>query len=253
LIDQAIADPVSDTSRMNDRPSPERVDHLPLETLLTDATVQRLVAEGDPLLAGLRTTSTPRVFIISGPSGVGKDSVIEQLQVRIPDAQYVVTATTRERRNGEIDGVHYRFITTAEFLGRIEADDFLENAIVYDHHYGVPRSPVEAGLRNGQDVIIKVDVQGAATLRRRISNTVSIFLAPESMNELLRRLHARKTEEPAKLIKRFSTACEEVSRAGEFDYVVLNEAGKLDDAIDGIYDIITAVHHEVHPPMSIVR
>lgn len=247
MIDQAIADSVSDT------PHEKITDHVPLETLLADGQVQRLIAEGDPLLDELKTTATPRVFIISGPSGVGKDSVIEQLQIRIPDAQYVVTATTRERRPGEIDGVHYLFISTEDFVGRIEANDFLENAIVYGHHYGVPRSPVEAGLRNGQDVIIKVDVQGAATLRRRISNTTSIFLAPESMSELLRRLHSRKTEEPAKLIKRFTTASQEVARAGEFDYVVMNEAGKMDDAIDGICEIISAIHHEVHPPVSVVN
>lgn len=245
LIDQATVAAVNDTPGTG-------ADHLPLETLLADETVRRLIAQGDPLLTDLRTTGTPRVFIISGPSGVGKDSVIERLQERIPDAQYVVTATTRERRANEIDGIHYLFISTDEFLRRIAANDFLENALVYGNHYGVPRSPVVAGLRNGQDVIIKVDVQGAATLRQRISNTVSIFLAPESMTELLRRLQSRKTEDRAKLVKRFSTACEEVTRAGEFDYAVLNEAGKLDDAIDGIHDIIAAVHHEIHPPISVV-
>lgn len=246
LIDQATVEAVSDATRTD-------ADHLPLETLLSDETVTSLIAEGDPILADLRTTQTPRVFIISGPSGVGKDSVIERLQERIPDAQYVVTATTRKRRSNELDGVHYLFISTDEFLRRIDANDFLEDALVYGNHYGVPRSPVIAGLRNGQDVIIKVDVQGAATLRKRISNTVSIFLAPESMTELLRRLHSRKTEDHAKLVKRFSTACDEVTRAGEFDYVVLNEAGKLDEAIDAIQDIIAAVHHHVHPPLSVVN
>lgn len=249
LIDQATAVSVSDTPGAG---TPEDTDHLPLETLLADASVRRLIAEGDPLLKALQTTATPRVFIISGPSGVGKDSVIERLQERLPDAQYVVTATTRERRANEIDGVHYLFLATGEFERRIAAMDFLEHATVYGNHYGVPRSPVVAGLRNGQDVIIKVDVQGAATLRKRISNTVSIFLAPDSMAELLRRLQSRKTEDREKLTKRFSTACEEVTRAGEFDYVVLNEAGKLDEAIDSIQDIIAAVHHQIHPPLSIV-
>lgn len=250
LIDQATVESVSD---MRGSGAPESTDHLPLETLLADDTVQRLIGEGDPLLANLRTTATPRVFIISGPSGVGKDSVIERLQERIPSARYVVTATTRERRENEIDGIHYRFLSTETFLQGIATDDFLENAMVYGNHYGVPRSPVIDGLRQGRDVIIKVDVQGAATLRQRISNTISIFLAPESMTELLRRLHSRKTEDREKLIKRFSTACAEVTRAGEFDYVVLNEAGKLDEAIANIHDIIAAVHHEIHPPISVVN
>jgi guanylate kinase len=205
-----------------------------------------LITEGDRRIATLRTERKPRVFIVSGPSGVGKDAVIERLQVRYPHARYVVTATTRPVRPGEIDGVHYHFLDENEFLTRLGANDFLEHAIVYGNHYGVPRSPVAEALRQGQDVVIKVDVKGAATLRERISHTVSIFLAPESMDELRHRLRSRKTEDPEVLFKRFATAAHELTRAYEFDFVVFNESGKLETALDTLCRIIESEHHRLH-------
>jgi guanylate kinase len=213
-----------------------------------DARLERIYEQGDALISRLRDTCKPRVFIISGPSGVGKDTVIEDLRLAFPDAEYVVTATTRPMRVGEIDGVHYVFLSKEEFLERIEHDDFIENAMVYDNHYGVPRSPIVNGLGEGRHVIIKVDVNGAATLRRRIANTTSIFLAPESMRALLKRLHDRKTDDPDVLLKRFTTASAELAEVENFDYVVFNEDGKLDVAVQSIINIVGAEHRKVHQP-----
>jgi guanylate kinase len=213
-----------------------------------DARLETLFAEGDALIAGIREANTPRIFIISGPSGVGKDTVIEQLRETFPSARYVVTATTRPMRDGETDGVHYVFLTKDEFLERIEQDDFIENALVYENHYGVPRSPIVEGLAQGRDVIIKVDVKGAATLRRLIQNTISIFLAPESMEALYTRLRDRKTDQQDVLMKRFTTASTELKEIEDFDYVVFNEAGKLDDAVQRICEIVHVERSRVTRP-----
>lgn len=213
-----------------------------------DARLDTIFAEGDALIDRIRDANTPRIFIISGPSGVGKDSVIEQLRDTFPSAQYVVTATTRPMRDGETNGVHYVFLTKDEFLSRIEQNDFIENATVYDNHYGVPRSPIVEGLAQGRDVIIKVDVKGAATLRRLIQNTISIFLAPESMEALLTRLRDRKTDDPDVLMKRFKTASTELNEVKKFDYVVFNEAGKLDDAVQRICEIVNVERSRVSRP-----
>lgn len=202
------------------------------------AQLQELYAEGNNLIDEIRSCDAPRIYIISGPSGVGKDTVIEQLREAFPKAQYVVTATTRPMRTGEIDGVHYKFMTKEDFVAGIEADAFIENALVYENHYGVPKQPILDGLAEGRDVIIKVDVKGAATLRRLIPNTISIFLAPESMEALLTRLRDRKTDDPDVLMKRFRTASQELAEVANFDYVVFNEDEQLDTAVNSIVNIV---------------
>jgi guanylate kinase len=204
-----------------------------------------LCERGNARIQQLRKGQSARVFIISGPSGVGKDSVIEKLREVYPGAQYVVTATSRPMRPGEIDGVHYRFLDRADFERQIADGDFLEHELVYENLYGVPRGPVVDGLTNNQHVIIKVDVKGAATLRKLISNTVSIFLLPETMESLKKRLRYRKTETPEVLLKRFRTACEELERVDEFDYAVFNEEGRLDEALENIVRVIEAAHRKV--------
>jgi guanylate kinase len=212
------------------------------------AQLEAICREGDDRINGLMASRTGRVFIISGPSGVGKDSVLEKLRDVYPDAQYVVTATSRPMRPGEIDGVHYRFLDRADFERQIADGDFIEHALVYDNLYGVPRRPIVEGLRSDRHVIIKVDVKGAETLRGAIANTVSLFLLPESMSSLLERLRSRKTEDPAVLLKRFRTANEELARVEEFDYAVFNEAGKLDQALQHIVGIIEAERQRVDLP-----
>jgi guanylate kinase len=211
-----------------------------------------LCSRGDAHITEISANQAPRVFIISGPSGVGKDSVLEKLREVYPSARYVVTATSRPMREGEINGVHYLFLERSEFERQIAAGDFIEHAAVYENLYGVPRRPIEEGLAAGQPVIIKVDVQGAATLRDLISDTVSIFLLPESMQSLKQRLRDRKTEPPEVLLKRFRTACDELDRVTEFDYAVFNEAGQLDKALQDIIAIVEAEHRKVVRPRAVI-
>ncbi len=232
-------------------PQPTELDRLSVTTYLTpdDPEIAALCEEGNSRFRKIGESQFPRVIIISGPSGVGKDSVIEKLRVVYPDAQYVVTATSRPMRPEEINGVHYIFLDRDEFERQIEEGEFIEHALVYENLYGVPKRPIQEALQRGQHVIIKVDVKGAATLRRKISNTASLFLLPESMESLFYRLRDRKTEKDSVLRKRFRTACEELERVGEFDYVVCNESNKLDDALDNIVAIIEAEQRRVgqHP------
>ncbi len=214
--------------------------------------LHHLYAEGNELIEDIRSRNAPRIYIISGPSGVGKDTVIEQLREAFPNAQYVVTATTRPMRNGEIDGVHYQFMSKEDFVAGIGADAFIENALVYDNHYGVPKQPILDGLKANRDVIIKVDVKGAATLRRLITNTISIFLAPESMEALLTRLRDRKSDDPDVLMKRFRTASAELAEVAEFDYVVFNEDERLDAAVNSIVNIVHVERLKVNRPEILV-
>ena len=195
---------------------------------------------GDAFLAELRAGRRGRLIVISGPSGVGKDSVIDQLRPVLPDVHFAVTATTRPRRPNEIEGIHYYFLDPDEFQRRREDGEFLESAVVYANHYGVPRTPIRRALERGQDVVVKVDVQGAATIRARSPDGIFIFLAPESMPELYRRLSGRKTDDPDAVMRRFNEASQELLRAPEFDYVVFNESARMESAIDEIVAIITA-------------
>ncbi|MCO5217640.1 MAG: guanylate kinase [Thermomicrobiales bacterium] len=213
-----------------------------------DEQLLKLYSEGNALIERIREANAPRIFIISGPSGVGKDTVIEQLRDVFPNAKYVVTATTRPMRVGEIDGVHYQFMSKDAFVAGIENDAFIENALVYDNHYGVPKQPIIDGLADDRDVIIKVDVKGAATLRRLIPNTISIFLAPESMEALLTRLRDRKTDDPDVLMKRFQTASAELDEVKHFNYVVFNEDERLDAAVKSIVNIVNVERLKVQRP-----
>ncbi|MCC6313772.1 MAG: guanylate kinase [Thermomicrobiales bacterium] len=202
----------------------------------------RLGERADELIGDLRVLRRPRIFVISGPSGVGKDTVIETLRDAYPEAYFAVTATTRSRRPGEIDGVHYYFMDDAAFDARLAEDEFLESAVVYDHKYGVPRGPIRAALSRRQDVFIKVDVQGAQAIRTLVPQAISIFVSPESMTALLQRLRARKTDEPEALMRRFGTASRELSSASDFDYVVFNESDQVEQAVAQICAIVTAEH-----------
>jgi guanylate kinase len=206
----------------------------------------------DEIVANLRARRQPRLFVISGPSGVGKDSVIERLRDAFPDIYFAVTATTRPRRPGEIDGIHYFFMDRPAFERRLAENEFLESAVVYDFLYGVPRSPVRQALARGQDVIIKVDVQGAESIRALTNAATFIFLAPESMTDLLHRLRTRKSEDPDVLMERFQAASREMPRASDFDYVIFNETDRLDQTIDIVAAIICAERARVHQPEVVI-
>jgi guanylate kinase len=187
------------------------------------------------------------LIVISGPSGVGKDSVIQRMKERGLPFHFVVTATTRPPRADEQDGVDYIFVTHDEFARMIEEGNLLEYAIVYNDYKGIPRQQVRDALNSGKDVIMRIDVQGAATIRRLSPQAVLIFLTTESEDELIRRLAARKTETPEGLNLRIATARQELKRVDDFDYIVANRDNQLDETVETILAIIQAEHHCVHP------
>ena len=204
--------------------------------------------DGDSFLAELRSVRQPRVFVLSGPSGVGKDSLIERLREYEPATHFTVTATTRPQRSNEIDGTHYHFFAMDDFEYRLANGEFLESAMVYGNRYGVLKAPVAAALAAGQDVVIKIDVNGAATIRELIPQSTSIFLAPESMDSLRERLRYRKTESDEVIARRFEEASRELLRAGEFNYVVFNETHGMLKAVQDVRAILQSARMKMAQP-----
>ncbi len=191
--------------------------------------------------------SPPLLIVISGPAGVGKDSVIQRMQERGYRFHFVITATDRPPRPNEVDGVDYFFVTTEEF-DRMERDgELLEHAIVYGQHKGIPKQQVREALASGVDVVMRLDVQGAASVRRLVPEAVLIFLTASSFDELRRRLERRGEDTPAQLRERIATARQEMERVTEFDYVVVNREGQLEQAVDDVLAIIRAEHCRVEP------
>jgi len=189
----------------------------------------------------------PLLIVISGPAGVGKDSVLRRMKELGYPFHFVVTATDRPPRPGEVHGVDYFFISTEEFLRLEREGELLEHAVVYGEHKGVPKQQVRDAFASGKDVIMRVDVQGAATIRRLAPEAVLIFLTAESKDELVRRLKGRGTETPEKLAERVGKIEWEMSRMQEFDYVVVNREGELDRTVAQIAAIVEAEHCRVHP------
>ena len=184
----------------------------------------------------------PLLIVISGPSGVGKDSVVIEMKDRGLPFHFVVTATTRPRRKGEVHGVDYYFTSKSEFADMIERDELLEYAFVYNDYKGIPKSQARQALGSGQDVVMRLDVQGAATIRELCPEALLIFLTTDTEEELVERLQKRKTESPAELKLRIATARKELNRVQEFDYVVVNRDDQLDKTVDSIEAIIHAEH-----------
>ena len=192
----------------------------------------------------------PLLVVLSGPSGVGKDAALNRLRELERPWHFAVTATTRPMRPGERDGYDYIFLEAAEFARMRERDEFLECAEVYGRWYGLPRRQVRDELHTGRDVIVKADVQGAATLRRLAPEALLIFLLPPSLDELRRRLQARMTESADDLELRLETARAELREVRHFDYRVINEDGQLDRAAAEIDAIITAEKCRTEPRMT---
>ena len=184
--------------------------------------------------------SNSLLVVISGPSGVGKDATLKRMEELGYPFHFVVTATTRPRRPNEVNGVDYHFVSEKEFAEMLEKDELLEHAIVYGQHKGIPKKQVREALASGKDVIMRIDVQGAATIRRLAPEAVLVFLAASSEEELSRRLKERRTETPEGLKRRIATAREEMKRLDEFDYVVVNCDNHLDETVETIAAIITA-------------
>lgn len=189
----------------------------------------------------------PLLIVLSGPSGVGKDSVLELMKQRGLPFHFVVTATTRPPRPEERDGVDYLFVSREEFADLIEKQELLEYAIVYNDYKGIPKEQVRKALASGKDVVMRVDVQGAATVRKISPEAILVFITTSSEEELVERLERRKTETPENLKLRIATARQEFKRIDEFDYVVVNRDGELEETVDRIEDIISAEHHRVKP------
>jgi guanylate kinase len=183
----------------------------------------------------------PLLIVISGPSGVGKDTIARRLIERKPEAFYfVVTATTRPPRPGEVNGRDYFFVSTDEFARMIDEGELLEYAMVYNDYKGVPKQQIRDALASGKDVIMRVDPQGAATIRKLIPNAITIFLIAESEQAMVTRLRERKSETPEGLSLRTATARQEMKRIDEFNYCVVNAQEKQEETVDKILCIIRA-------------
>ena len=189
----------------------------------------------------------PLLIVISGPSGVGKDSVLQRMKEREVPFHFVVTATDRPRRPTEVHGRDYLFVNTEVFETMIRANELLEHAVVYDHYKGIPKQQVRDAFRSGLDVVLRIDVQGAETIKRLVPDALLIFLAASNLTELMERLIARKTEASADLAKRMATAQAEMKKVDLFDYVVINRDDRLDETVDLIASIVVAEHARVHP------
>jgi guanylate kinase len=222
---------------------------------MSDETLQPLVdiAE-DPGRPDFVIDGAPgaMLIIISGPSGVGKDTIIDALRRREREAgregdrHYVVTCTTRLPRNGEVDGVDYNFLSRSEFLRMRAARGFLEANEVHGNWYGSPRDQVRKALMAGRDVILKIDVQGARVVKEQVSEALLIFVIPPSLEELFQRLRDRATESADELELRQANAAIELARDKDYDHVVTNETGQVERTAERIDEII-ADEHQRHP------
>jgi guanylate kinase len=178
------------------------------------------------------------LVVLTGPSGVGKDAVLDELARRNRRFHRVVTATTRAPRENERDGIDYFFLTDAAFDELIAGDGLLEWAQVYGHRSGVPRQQVLDRLDDGLDVFVRTDVQGADSIKRLMPEAVRVFIAPSSFEELEARIRARGSDDEERVSRRLEAARAEMARQREFEHVVFNEPGKLDATVDRLEDIL---------------
>jgi len=195
----------------------------------------------------IRLPPKPLLIVLSGPSGTGKDAILSRMKKAGYPIEFITTVTTRPQRANEKKNVDYHFVSTERFNQMIERKEFLEHAKVYGNWYGVPREPVKQALDRGRDIIVKVDIQGAATIKKILPQAVFIFLVPPSMEELATRLNQRHTESPFDLGLRLKTAEEEMKQLPLFDYVVVNKQDEIELAVSAIEAIITAEKHRVTP------
>ena len=188
----------------------------------------------------------PLLIVISGPSGVGKDTIARHLIDLYPEQfAFVVTATTRPPRANEVHGQDYFFFSSDEFARLIEANELLEYAIVYNDYKGIPKQQIREAMASGKDVIMRLDIQGAKTIRKLIPNAITIFLMADSEEAMLNRLRERKSETPEGLSLRIATARQEFKRIEEFDYCVVNPESRQQETVDTIMSIIKAAHNRV--------
>lgn len=177
-----------------------------------------------------------RLFIISGPSGSGKDTVLGEVLKTYPDLKFSISSITRPMREGEKEGEKYHFISREEFEDMIKNDRLLEHNVFVGNYYGTPREPVEKCIEAGEDIFVEIDVNGAAQIREKAKDALSIFIMPPSMSVLRARLTGRGTETPELIEKRLEAAAKEIARADEYDYIVINDV--LEDAVADVNAII---------------
>lgn len=194
----------------------------------------------------------PLLIVISGPSGVGKDSVVQRMKARELPFHFVVTATTRPKRPHEVHGVDYFFLSQEEFDEMIERDELLEHALVYSDYKGIPKQQVRQALASGKDVVMRIDVQGAKTIRNLCPEALLIFLSTRTEEELVKRLKARRTEDPKELDLRLETVHQELEQVHLFDYYVINAENELDTTVDTILAIIHAEHQRTEPRQVVI-
>ncbi|MBO5908969.1 MAG: guanylate kinase [Clostridia bacterium] len=176
------------------------------------------------------------VLIVSGPSGSGKDTILKKVFEAMPEIKFSISSITRAMRPGEVEGEKYNFISREAFEEMLKRDMMLEHNVFVGNYYGTPRGPVDSVLENGGEIIIEVDVNGAENIRKKLSETVSIFIMPPSFEVLKNRLSARGTESAENVEKRMNEALSEIARADEYDYIVVND--ELDKAVDDVITII---------------
>ena len=190
------------------------------------------------------------VYIISGPSGSGKDTVLAELFRNKPDLLFSISSITRPMRQGEKEGEKYNFISKEKFLYMIENDMLLEHNVFVENYYGTPREPVENAVKEGKDIIIEVDVNGAAQIREKLPEAVSIFIMPPSFDELKRRLKGRGTESEELIEKRLNSALGEIKRAAEYDYIIVND--NITAAADNILSVILSASFKTDRQKTII-
>lgn len=198
----------------------------------------------------MKTMSKGGVFIISGPSGSGKDTVLAELFKKKPDILFSISSITRPMRQGEREGEKYNFITRERFEYMIENDMLLEHNVFVNNYYGTPREPVDRAVTEGKDIIIEVDVNGAAQIREKMPEAVSIFIMPPSFEELKRRLIGRGTESEELIEKRLNSALSEIKRAVEYDYIIVND--NITAAADDILSVILSASFKTDRQKNII-
>jgi len=201
----------------------------------------------------IKPTWKPMIFIVSAPSGAGKTTLCDKLQAEFKSLHYAITATTRPAREGEIDGKSYYFMTPEEFEGKLKEDGFFETAVVHGYRYGSPKGPVIKALQAGKDVLMNLDVQGAATIRKYVNQAppgdplhrelIDIFVVPPSLEILKNRLVKRGKDTDDTIARRLKQAEEEISHWQEYKYAVVNDS--LAEAYDNMRAIILAERHKI--------
>lgn len=178
------------------------------------------------------------VFVVAGPSGSGKDTLFKELFKRKPEIKFSISSITRPMRVGEVEGEKYNFITREKFLNMLENDELLEYNEYIGNYYGTPKAPVIAAIEKGQDILIEVDVNGAKEICQKLPEAITVFIMPPSYKELKRRLSGRGTETQDLIDKRMKEALNEIARATEFDYIVVND--DINTAVDDIIEVMSS-------------